>query len=96
MLFVAGAWAARRERLFKMVASWFAFDIAMHLFFGFGLNEVYIMTAHWAFIIPISAAYLIKKSPQRRAKALRIAVGVLTLWLAAYNGSILFNYFVMQ
>lgn len=96
LLFVAGAWAARRERLFKMVASWFAFDIAMHLFFGFGLNEVYIMTAHWAFIIPISAAYLIKKSPQRRAKALRIAVGVLTLWLAAYNGSILFNYFVMQ
>ena len=96
LLFIAGAWAARRERLFKMVASWFAFDIVMHLFFGFGLNEVYIMTAHWAFIIPISAAYLIKKSSQRRAKAMRIAVGVLTLWLAVYNGSILFHYFVMQ
>ncbi len=96
LLFIAGAWAARRERLFKMVASWFAFDLVMHLVFGFGINEVYIMTAHWAFIIPISAAYLIKKSAQRQAKALRIAVGTLTLWLAAYNISILFNYFVMQ
>lgn len=94
LLFIAGAWAARRERLFKMVASWFAFDIVMHLFFGFGLNEVYIMTAHWAFIIPISAAYLIKKSTPRRAKAIRIAVGTLTLWLAAYNISILFDYFI--
>ena len=61
----------------------------MHLGFGFGINEVYIMTAHWAFIIPIAAAYLLR---QRQDAWLRFAVAALTIWLWAYNGTVLVEY----
>lgn len=89
LLLVAGAWVARRQRIFLIVATWFGFDMLMHLGFGFGLNEVYIMTAHWAFIIPIAAAYLLR---QRQDAWLRFAVAALTVWLWAYNGTVLVEY----
>lgn len=89
LLLIAGAWVARRERFFLVVASWFAFDMLMHLGFGFGLNEVYIMTAHWAFIFPIGAAYMLRRSP---SGALRLLVAALTVWLWAWNGTIIVGY----
>ena len=89
LLLIAGAWVARRERFFIVVASWFAFDMLMHLGFGFGLNEVYIMTAHWAFIFPIGAAYMLRRSP---SGALRLLVASLTVWLWAWNGTIIVGY----
>lgn len=89
LLLIAGAWVARRQRFFLIVATWFGFDMLMHLGFGFGLNEVYIMTAHWAFIIPIAAAYLLR---QRQDAWLRFAVAALTVWLWAYNGTVLVEY----
>lgn len=89
LLLIAGAWVARRERFFLVVASWFAFDMLMHLGFGFGLNEVYIMTAHWAFIFPIGAAYLLRRST---SGALRLLVASLTVWLWAWNGTIIVGY----
>ena len=89
LLLVAGAWVARRQRFFLIVATWFGFDMLMHLGFGFGINEVYIMTAHWAFIIPIAAAYLLR---QRQDAWLRFAVAALTIWLWAYNGTVLVGY----
>lgn len=89
LLLIAGAWVARRQRFFLIVATWFGFDMLMHLGFGFGINEVYIMTAHWAFIIPIAAAYLLR---QRQDAWLRFAVAALTIWLWAYNGTVLVEY----
>lgn len=89
LLLIAGAWVARRQRFFLIVATWFGFDMLMHLGFGFGINEVYIMTAHWAFIIPIAAAYLLR---QRQDAWLRFAVAALTIWLWAYNGTVLVGY----
>ena len=74
-----------------VVASWFIFDMTMHMGFGFGLNEVYIMTAHWAFIFPIGAAYLLRRSP---SGALRLLVAALTVWLWAWNGTIIVGYLV--
>ena len=89
LLLVAGTWIARREKFFLMVFSWFAFDMIMHMGFGFGLNEVYIMTAHWAFIIPIAAGYILKR---KNSMAARVLVAALTLWLWAYNAGIVFGY----
>lgn len=89
LLLVAGAWIARREKFFLMVLSWFAFDMIMHMGFGFGLNEVYIMTAHWAFIIPIAAGYILKR---KNSMAARVLVAALTLWLWAYNAVIVIDY----
>ena len=96
LLLAAGAWTARRERFFRLVASWVAFDMTMHLGFGFGLNEVYIMTAHWAFVIPIAAAYLLRRTQGRAHRmaggGTRMAVAALTVWLWAYNATLLVEY----
>lgn len=89
LLLVAGAWTARREKFFLMVLSWFAFDMIMHMGFGFGLNEVYIMTAHWAFIIPIAAGYILRR---KNSMAARVLVAALTLWLWTYNAVIVIGY----
>lgn len=89
LLLVAGAWIARREKFFLMVFSWFAFNMIMHMGFGFGLNEVYIMTAHWAFIIPIAAGYILRR---KNSMAARVLVAALTLWLWAYNAVIVIDY----
>lgn len=89
LLLVAGAWIARREKFFLMVFSWFAFNMIMHMGFGFGLNEVYIMTAHWAFIIPIAAGYILRR---KNSMAARVLVAALTLWLWTYNAVIVIDY----
>lgn len=89
LLLVAGAWIARHEKFFLMVLAWFAFDMTMHMGFGFGLNEVYIMTAHWAFIIPIAAGYILRR---KNIMAARVLVAALTLWLWAYNAAIVIGY----
>lgn len=89
VLLAVGAWMARREKFFLMVLSWFGFDMLMHMGFGFGLNEVYIMTAHWAFIIPIAAGYILRRS---NSMAPRVLVAVLAVWLWAYNATILIDY----
>lgn len=89
MLLAVGAWTARREKFFLMVLAWFGFDMLMHMGFGFGLNEVYIMTAHWAFIIPIAAGYILRRS---NSMAPRVLVAALALWLWAYNAAIVIGY----
>lgn len=89
VLLAVGAWTARREKFFLMVLAWFGFDMLMHMGFGFGLNEVYIMTAHWAFIIPIAAGYILRRS---NSMAPRVLVAALAVWLWAYNAAIVIGY----
>lgn len=89
VLLAVGALTARREKFFLMVLSWFGFDMLMHMGFGFGLNEVYIMTAHWAFIIPIAAGYILRRS---NSTVPRVLVAALALWLWAYNAAIVIDY----
>ena len=90
-LLAAGAWVARREKFFLVVLSWFAFDMLMHLGFGFGLNEVYIMTAHWAFIIPIALGYLMHR---HESSVLRFVAAALAVLMWAYNATIIVEYLV--
>lgn len=89
VLLAVGAWMARREKFFLMVLAWFGFDMLMHMGFGFGLNEVYIMTAHWAFIIPIAAGYILRRS---NSMVPRVLVAALAVWLWAYNAAIVIGY----
>lgn len=89
VLLAVGAWTARREKFFLMVLAWFGFDMLMHMGFGFGLNEVYIMTAHWAFIIPIAAGYILRRS---NSMIPRVLVAALAVWLWAYNAAIVIGY----
>ena len=65
---------------------------------GFGLNEVYIMASHWAFVMPIGIAYLVLAAsrynvmPLYRYTVLRILLVLLTVFLWIYNGSLLVSY----
>ena len=93
-LFAAGIWCGRRSRFFWMALSWWAADMAIHVVLGFGLNEVYIMTAQWAFIIPLAMAYLLRATHGRTGLAVRGAIAALAAYLVLYNGSLIVGYLI--
>lgn len=85
LLFVVGLWVGRRNKLLLMALAFAAMDWVLHVGLGFGLNEVYIMTAHWAYVLPLGLAALLLTATGRKRSLLRIAIGSLTLWLYAWN-----------
>ena len=85
LLFVAGLWVGRRNKLLLMALAFAAMDWGLHVGLGFGLNEVYIMTAHWAYVLPLGLAALLLTATGQKRTLLRIAIGSLTLWLYAWN-----------
>lgn len=91
-LFVAGMWVGRKSKFLWMIGTWVAIDAFIHLGLGFGLNEVYIMTAHWAFIIPIAIGYLFRSLSGRYLSHLRLIIMMLTVFLLFYNGLLIAQY----
>lgn len=91
LLLLAGIWCGRRELFLWLCLSWFAFDMVLHLVLGFGIIEVYIMAAHWAFVIPVAAGYLLKNVSW---KPLRAGILILALLLWAYNGTLIAQYLI--
>lgn len=85
LLFLLGIIAGWRSRFLWLVMSYFLFDLVLHVGLGFGLNEVYIMTAHWAFVIPIAIAYLMRCLRGRLAICARVVILLLTVYLFVYN-----------
>ena len=85
LLFAVGLWVGRRNKLLLMALAFAAMDWVLHVGLGFGLNEVYIMTAHWAYVLPLGMAALLLTATGRKRTLLRIAIGSLTLWLYAWN-----------
>lgn len=94
VLFISGIWAGRRERLLWLMLSWLTFDLALHFGLGFGLNEVYIMTAHWAFILPLTTGYLMQGCLARII--IRCIVAVVTAWLWWWNAHLLVGYLLIN
>ena len=90
LLWLMGLWLGRKSRFLWMAMAGFAFDMVIHLVLGFGLNEVYIMAAHWAFVLPVSIAFLLKSSDYRRLTFYYLILLTAFLWL--YNGSLLVSY----
>lgn len=91
-LFIAGIWFGRRSRFMWMALGGFAFDMFIHVVLGFGLNEVYIMGAHWLFVMPIAMAYIFKAVDNKKLIFMRGIIGFLTVYLLAYNLSLLVPY----
>ena len=54
LLFVLGVWYGRRSRFLWLCLSCFGFDMFIHLILGFGINEIFIMTPHYMFVMPIA------------------------------------------
>lgn len=95
LLFAAGIWYGRRSRFLWMALCGFAFDMALHLGLGFGINEVYIMGAHWLFVIPFAIGFLLKGARDSKAEPwLRAALVLLTAWLMGYNMTLFIGYLV--
>lgn len=94
LLFIAGIWCGRRSRFMWLVMSYFALDIALHIGLGFAINEVYIMSAHWVYAIPIAMAFLMKaiSGRRRQALALKTIVALLAVYLWIWNVSLIVRY----
>lgn len=95
LLFLGGIWCGRRSRFLWLALSFFGFDMAIHVVLGFGLNEVYIMSPHWLFVLTIAMAYLVKRlEGSRYALPLRGLLFALALWLVAWNGWLYTKYLI--
>lgn len=91
-LFLAGIWFGRKSKFLWLTLSYFGLDMLLHVGLGFGINEVYIMTAHWIYALPIAMAFLIKGIHHRYRKYLVGLVGILALYLIIYNGGLIVSY----
>ena len=92
ILLCMGFWMGRRSAFLWLTTSWVACDAFIHLVMGFGLNEVYIMAAHWAFIIPICIGYIIRNCKEKYLPYLRGTLAVITIFLFFYNSTLIFLY----
>ena len=93
VLFLAGIIIGCRQRFFLMALSGVAFDAAIHLGLGFGLNEAFIMTGHWIFIIPIAYGYLFSRMKGMKLGSLRALLLTLMCFLFAYNITLFVRFF---
>ena len=82
-----GVWCGRRQRFLWLALSFFGFDLLLHVILGFGINEVYIMGAHWLFVLPLAMGYAFKACAESRVRlwALRSLVVVLGLVMMCWN-----------
>lgn len=94
LLFLLGIVCGARSRFLWTALSFFAFDLALHVGLGFGLNEVYIMSAHWLFVVPLAMAYLFKVAGRGLLLSLRGIVVALSVWLCGYNLFFLLKYMI--
>lgn len=92
LLFVCGIWYGRNSIFFRMCLSWFAFDMLINMVAGFGIMEVYIMSGHWIFIIPIAVGFLVRNADGNKAALVRGILVAVTLYLWIYNGTLITSY----
>ncbi|MDD5822318.1 MAG: DUF6080 domain-containing protein [Prevotella sp.] len=96
LLFLFGVWAGRCSRFLWLALSFLGFDLLIHVVLGFGLNEAYIMSTHWLIVVPIAVAYLLKDAAHSTKEWIRLTprllIGVLTLYLLIYNGTLYVGY----
>ena len=94
LLFVIGIRLGIMDRFMWLVMSFFAFDIFIHLVLGFGINEIYIMGAHWLFVLPIIISYIFKTFSDRiyLLNIMRTCILILLIFLYTWNISLYINY----
>lgn len=92
LLMLAGIACGFRSRLLWLALSWFGFDMVLHLGLGFGINEVYIMSPHWLFVLPLAMAFMLLRAQGAVLMALRGVLLLLIVYMAAHNGVFLANY----
>lgn len=95
ILFVAGVWYGRKNRLIYLAIAPLLFDLVVHIGFRFAAKDIYIMTAHWAFVLPIAMACLLGRNTEnniikkRIGAFLSLLILVVTLFLWYHNLSLI-------
>lgn len=92
VLWLIGVWLGRKSRFLWLTFTGFAFDMVIHLVLGFGLNEVYIMASHWAYVLPVGIAYLLKHGTSTIVRLTSYLLLLITVFLWLYNGTLLVGY----
>ena len=93
ILFVVGVWCGRKSRFLWTAMSFFLMDMALHMGLGFGINEIYIMSPHYLFVLPIAIGYLIHNAECRiHNSRLTLALGLLALYLLIWNITLITEY----
>ncbi len=96
-LFVVGIWYGRHRLFLWTAMSFFLMDMALHMGLGFGINEIYIMSAHYLFVVPIAMAYVIKGN-EKKGKAVLLFTGLVSLlaaWCFLWNMTVICNYIAL-
>lgn len=96
VLVIVGIWLGRHTRLLQVTLSMLSVDFIIHFLLRFAASDVYIMTAHWAFIYPISIAFLLKwaKHRKRISIALSVCMLIITLVMWTYNLGLIYPYII--
>lgn len=85
LLFLMGVWCGQKSRLLWLLLACFGFDMTIHMVLGFGINEIFIMSPLFLFVIPIAMGYLLLACRGSMRKAVQAVVGLLALYLFIYN-----------
>ena len=87
IFFVIGVWMGRKSVFLWTSMSFLMMDMLLHMGLGFGINEIYIMSAHYLFVLPIGIAYLFKalEARKRPYMAVAFACALTAVWCFVWN-----------
>ena len=96
-MFIVGTFVGRKQRFEQLLLAVFMFNMLLHVGLGFALDEIHIKTAHWAFVVPLSIAWLFCYFKRRQTAALTYLlvftlIAVITVYMFAYHGYLLHRY----
>lgn len=92
VLFLLGILCGIGSRFMWTALSYFLLDMVLHIGLGFGINEPYIMSAHWMFIIPIAMAYLLRIINQRYIWVIHSLLILVMAFLYGWNITLVYTY----
>ena len=91
-LFIIGVWVGRRSLFLWTCMSFFLMDMLLHMGLGFGINEIFIMSPHYLFVLPIAMGFLLPVSSAKWRQRLNILLGAIACYLVIWNVWLIVEY----
>ena len=93
LCFLLGLWVGRHHLFMWTAMSIFLMDMTLHMGLGFGINEIYIMSPHYMFALPVVFAYLLKNIAPRWHRPATILIALMACYIFIWNVIMLTEYF---
>jgi hypothetical protein len=93
LCFLLGLWVGRHHLFMWTTMSIFLMDMTLHMGLGFGINEIYIMSPHYMFALPVVFAYLLKNIAPRWHRPTTILIALIACYIFIWNVIMLTEYF---